>query len=321
VKESCSSIVFELIGRTTEKKRHAKSNKLALPSCVWTKGFVVSLLYIVLFHPSKTFTKQQQLQFPTLSKWRGKLNLCFFCDLRCMREIEQYGYTKSHINDYYRENVRIINNVFQNNGIQLTVSAPHIVKFNTMYDDLLFRGTQPNTGRYNLVKLVRYFFKKRIPTKSWLKVGCNVIFWTPASDDLVFRNTSVEGFSHRYQMCMDEPYGMIRLTPSPALAFLREILNLMGVYGDDEVPKTTYHYSLFEPLNAPVLRYCDGNRGSSCSAYPGSKDCVMKNTNKNTLSNTGINSWIMSNCTKAYLEFWLQVANRYPTIYSHQCLK
>ena len=290
-------------------------------------GIALIVLLLTTEHSNGTKT----LRFPTLSKWNAKLNVCFFCDQKCIDEIRSYGYSSSHINDFYRDSIRKVSQAFQQNGIQLEVSVPHVVKFHTMYDDLLFKGTSPNIGRYNLIKLLRYFFKKRIPVASWLKVGCDVILWTPASDDRVFRNTTLQGFSHRFQMCMKEPYGMVRLNPNPALTFLREILNLMGVYGDDEEPKSTYHYSLFEPLNASVLKHCDGKRGSSCTNNNTDcvlknkslcSDCVMKNTNKNllTVNANNKNSMRMSNCTKAYLEFWLQVANRYPTIYSHSCL-
>ena len=305
--------------------------KLASKSCYCSMitlrtYFVITLILNYTTTTTTAATTTTKLLFPTLARFTGKLNICFFCDLRCIREIESFGYNKSHINDYYRDNVHKVSNAFQDNGIQISVAAPHIVKFNTMYDDLLFKGTDLNTGRYNLVKLMRYFFKKRIPTKSWLKVGCNVIFWTPASDDLVFRNTSLAGFSHRYQICKDEPYGMIRLTRFPALNFLREVLNLMGVDGDDEVPRSTYHYKLFEPLTNPVLHYCSGNKGTSCSSADGQLlpygECVMKSTNRDSEgSSAAKKSLKMSNCTKAYLEFWLQVGNRYPTIYSHQCLK
>lgn len=249
-----------------------------------------------------------------MGKLAGTVNVCFFCDLRCINEIKSYGYNKSQINDYYRDNIRRVSDAFSTNGIDLAVKAHHVVKFKSAYDDLLFGGLDPkDQGTYNLVKLTRYFFNKRIPTRTWLKVGCNVIFWTPASDDLIFRNHSVSSLSRRYQLCKEEPYGMIPLTRFPASLFFRELLNLMGVYKDDEAPRSTYHYKLFEPLNIPVLRHCRGLEGAECPSGEG--NCVMG------VSGLKRNKLTLSKCTKAYLEFWLQVANRYPSIYSHKCIQ
>lgn len=249
-------------------------------------------------------------RFPALKKLKGSLKICFFCDRRCIEEIKTYGYEDNEINDYYRDTLQNVTNVFSDNGININFVPHHVVKFYSDYDNLLFGGTS-EAGFYNLGKLTKYFFTKRIPVKSWSRVGCNVTFWTPSTDDLIWRNNTIESLSRRFQVCKDEPYGILKLSDHPTQAYVREFLHLMGVYPDDELPRSTYHYKLFEPMNAPVLKYCRGKKGVGCKGGKGK--CIMyKHTNDGVLK--------MSRCTKAYLEFWLQGGETYPALYSHKCI-
>ena len=263
---------------------------------------------LVLFFKRLTLAQER---FPALANLNGSLKICFFCDLRCINEIKTYGYSKSRINDYYKDSVHNVSKAFADNGVKVNFVSHHVLKFNSNYDDLLFGGTD-NDGSYNLGKLTRYFFTKRIPVKSWSRVGCNITFWTPASDDLILRNNSVHSLTRKFQLCKEEPYGIIKLNKQPAKLYARELLHLMGVYHDDELPRSTYHYKLFEPMNMPVLKYCRGKKGVGCPSGKG--NCIMSAK----LKKRGILK--MSTCTKAYLEFWLQVGDRYPTVYSHKCI-
>lgn len=249
-------------------------------------------------------------RFPALAKLNGSLKICFFCDRRCIEEIESYGYDETQVNDYYKETLKNVSDVFADNGINVSFIPHHVVKFNSDYDDLLFGGTGDN-GFYNLRKLTKYFFTKRIPVKSWSRVGCNVTFWTPSSDDLIWRNNTVQSLTRRFQLCKDEPYGILKLSSQPTQVYVQELLHLMGVYPDDELPRSTYHYKLFEPMNAPVLKHCRGKDGVGCPIGEG--NCIMSVDTKE-------GAFKMSLCTKAYLEFWLQGGDSYPELYSHKCI-
>jgi len=253
-----------------------------------------------------------EVRMPNKAKKRSghSYTMCVFCDDMCLAQIAGAGLTT----DSYFDTITADMNGFLQDidaGSLITLSFKLIpgapVYMNWFADTSL-------TGEELLVAINKGFWEDSGLYDMATSYGCDIDFLVASSDDPAWNNLgSVAGVANMMQLCQ-KSFSVVKMSSNPdntAALIMHEFGHMLGMYHDGQLDEG---YTSLESYFGPgqVLGGCAENYNTLAGAcVPGISGNLMSAT---------VGSGSFSDCSVAYFDMFMCLAEVMPAWYSTACV-